>query len=70
MPARKTRAGKKKLRVTQRRSSIGYASDQKRTLEAMGLGRIDGSVVLPDNPQTRGMIFKVRHLLEVEEVKG
>jgi large subunit ribosomal protein L30 len=41
---------------------------QKRTIEALGLGRPNYSNVLPDNPQTRGMIEVVKHLITFEEV--
>ncbi|MCK5786759.1 MAG: 50S ribosomal protein L30 [Candidatus Sabulitectum sp.] len=58
----------KKLRVTKVRSAIGRESSQKRTLEALGLGKMNSSKVHTDTPQIRGMIFKVKHLLKVEEV--
>jgi large subunit ribosomal protein L30 len=56
------------LRVTYRKSSIGYAHDQKRTIQSIGLRKLNQSVLLPDNPAVRGMVFKVRHLENVEEV--
>jgi large subunit ribosomal protein L30 len=65
MPAAK--ATKKSLRVTQVKSSIGFKSDQGATLRALGLGKIGRSVEQVDNPAVRGMIFKVKHLVEVEE---
>jgi large subunit ribosomal protein L30 len=49
---------------------IGYAHDQKRTVISMGLRRLNQSVLLPDNQATRGMVFKVRHLVTMEEVDG
>lgn len=55
------------LRVTWIKSSIGYKDDQRRTLRAMGLGRLNQSVVHRDSPSLRGMILKVRHLVKVEE---
>jgi len=58
-----------KLRVTQIRSTIGRKEDQKRTIAALGLGKINRSRVHDDNPVIRGMIFKVSHLLQVEEIK-
>lgn len=58
----------KTLRVTQIRSSIGFSSDQLRTLKALGLGKINRSVDQVDNPAVRGMIFKVKHLVKVEEI--
>lgn len=59
---------KKTLRVTQVKSAIGYKYDQERTLKALGLGRIGRTVEQVDNPAVRGMIFKVKHLVEVEEI--
>lgn len=59
---------KKTLRVTQVKSSIGYKYDQLRTLKALGLGKIGRTVEQVDNPAVRGMIFKVKHLVEVEEI--
>ena len=57
-----------KIKVTQIRSTIGRKEDQKRTVEALGLGRISRSRVHDDNPVIRGMINKVTHLVKVEEV--
>lgn len=56
------------LKVTYTKSVIGYAHDQKRTVISMGLRRLNQSVLLPDNQATRGMVFKVRHLVSVEEI--
>jgi large subunit ribosomal protein L30 len=56
------------LRVTQVRSSIGCKPKQRGTLRALGLRRIGHSNVLPDRPETRGMLAKVPHLVSVEEV--
>ena len=56
-----------KLRVTWVKSGIGYAEDQKRTLKALGLHRLNQSVTKSDCASIRGMIIKVRHLLRVEE---
>lgn len=58
------------LKVTYKKSTIGYAHDQKRTVESLGLRRLHQSVLLPDNEAVRGMVFKVRHLVAVEEVAG
>jgi large subunit ribosomal protein L30 len=55
------------LRITQTRSVIRQPARQKRTMEALGLRRMHQTVEQPDNPQTRGMIDKVRHLVSVEE---
>ena len=58
----------KTLRVTQIKSSIGYKKDQAATLRALGLGKIGRSHDLVDNESVRGMIFKVKHLIKVEEL--
>jgi large subunit ribosomal protein L30 len=58
----------KTLRVTQIRSSVGCPADQGKTLKALGLGKIGRSIDQVDNPCVRGMIFKVKHLVEVEEI--
>lgn len=57
-----------KLKITQKKSVIKRVHRQKKTIEALGLGRPNYSNVLPDNPQTRGMIEVVKHLVTVEEV--
>ena len=66
MPAAKE--VKKTLKVTQIKSSIGFKSDQAATLRALGLGKIGRSVEQVDNAAVRGMIFKVKHLVKVEEI--
>ncbi len=58
----------KKLKITQTRSIIKCLENQKRTIKALGLGRPNYVNILPDNPQTRGMINVVKHLVKVEEV--
>lgn len=60
----------KQLRVTKIRSAIGREVSQKRTLEALGLRKMNSSRVHNDTPQLRGMIFKIKHLLKVEEVEA
>ena len=55
------------VRVTQRRSRNGCDKSQLDTLRSLGLRRIGHSVEIVDNPQTRGMLHKVRHLVEVQE---
>jgi large subunit ribosomal protein L30 len=57
----------KKLKITLLRSTIGFNRTQAKTVEGMGLRRIRHSVELPDTPATRGMILKVRHLIDVQE---
>lgn len=58
-----------KLQITWIKSGIGYAETQKRTLKALGLNRLNQSVIHDDSFSIRGMINKVRHLVKVE-VKG
>jgi len=58
----------KKLKITQIKSGIGFPADQKRTVRALGLKRINDSVVQTDSPAVLGMIFKVKHLVKVEEI--
>lgn len=58
-----------KIRITQKRSKIGQTVRQKRTLDALGLKRINHTVELEATPQILGMVSKVSHLLSVEEVK-
>ena len=55
----------KTLRIRQVRSGICAPADQKQTLRGLGLRRIRQEVVRPDTPATRGLIHKVRHLVEV-----
>ncbi len=57
-----------KLKITQVNSTIRRPERQKRTLEALGIRRMNQSVVQEDTPQLRGMIDRVRHLVSVEEV--
>ncbi len=56
-----------KLKITQIRSTIGRKEDQKRTITALGLGKIRRTKIHDDNSVIRGMINKVSHLLSVEE---
>jgi large subunit ribosomal protein L30 len=65
-----TSAGGGRLRITQVRSGNGRPRKHRATLEALGLKRHQHSVLQNDNPAIRGMIFQVRHLLEVEELEG
>jgi large subunit ribosomal protein L30 len=60
----------KSLRITLVRSAIGYAKDQKATVRALGLRRLHATVIREDTPAVRGMLNKVSHLLEVEEVEA
>ncbi len=60
---------KMKLKITQTRSIIDRPKDQKKTIEALGLGRPNWVKIHNDTPQIRGMIRKVTHLVKVEEIK-
>ena len=57
-----------KIKVTQIRSTIDRKEPQKRTMKALGLGRIRRTVIHNDTPQIRGMIRAVNHLVTVEEI--
>lgn len=57
-----------RIKVTLRRSLIGRPEDQRGTVRALGLHKIGHSVIKEDNPEMRGMVFKVKHLVEVEEL--
>ena len=59
--------GGKTIKITQIGSPIGRPDDQLATLVGLGLGKRHRTRVLPDTPAIRGMITKVRHLLQVEE---
>lgn len=58
-----------KLKITQTKSIIDRIKDQKKTIEALGLGRPNWVKIHNDTPQIRGMIRKVSHLVKVEEIK-
>ena len=58
-----------RLKVTQIRGTSRRLESHARTLRALGLRKIQHSVVKDDSPQVRGMIYAVRHLVQVEEVK-
>ena len=56
----------KRVKVTLVKSTIGFNQEQAKVVQGMGLRRIGHSVELPDTDATRGMILKVRHLVNVE----
>ena len=62
-----TKTAAKRLKVTLIKSTIGFNETQFKTVQGMGLRKIRHTVELPDTPATRGMIHKVRHLVEVTE---
>ena len=53
--------------VTYRKSAIGYNKDQKDTIHRLGLRRLNQSIEIEDTPAHRGMVNKVRHLVDVQE---
>lgn len=57
----------KKIKVTQIRSVIGRPNDQKLTIQALGLGKINRTVTKISTPQIEGMVRKVSHLVSVTE---
>jgi large subunit ribosomal protein L30 len=57
----------KRLRITLVHSPIGYSDRQRRTLQALGLRKLQQIVEQPDSPAVRGMVEKVKHLVQVEE---
>jgi large subunit ribosomal protein L30 len=57
----------KALKITLLKSTIGFNRTQAETVRGMGLRRIRHTVELPDTPEVRGMILKVRHLISVSE---
>jgi large subunit ribosomal protein L30 len=60
----------RKVRVRQIKSASGHRSDQAATARALGIRRLQQTVEHNDTPQFRGMIFKIRHLVEVEELNS
>ncbi len=58
-----------KLRITLRKSPIGFSKDQKQTVTALGLTKREQTVEHDESPAMRGMIRKVAHLIHVEEVE-
>ena len=58
-----------RVAITWKRSAIGYASNQRRIIESLGLRRLHHTVEHDDTPSIMGMVHKVRHLVEVEPVE-
>ena len=56
------------LKITLVKSTIGAVTKHKKTVEALGLRKLNKTVEMPDNPAVRGMIQQVRHLVKVEEI--
>lgn len=55
------------IKITQVKSTIRRPGNQKRTIEALGLGRLHRTVEHTDTPQIRGMLARVQHLVRIEE---
>ena len=60
---------KKKIKITQIKSAIGYRRQTKDTLKALGIKKMNGSVVKTISPAMQGMIDSIKHLLIVEDIK-
>lgn len=62
------KAAAKTLKITLVKSTIGAIPKHKKTVEALGLKKLNKTVELPDNAATRGMVAQVKHLVKVEEI--
>ncbi|MCL5958482.1 MAG: 50S ribosomal protein L30 [Chloroflexi bacterium] len=60
----------RKIRITWVKSSIGQKEDQKATIRALGFHRLNESVDKVETPTVRGMINKVRHMVEIREIES
>jgi large subunit ribosomal protein L30 len=61
------------LRLTWKKSVIGYPQDQRTTIKSLGFTKLNQTIEKPDTPSVRGMVYKVRHLVHVEgegEISG
>ncbi|MGN1212902.1 MAG: 50S ribosomal protein L30 [Christensenellales bacterium] len=58
----------KQIKVTYTKSCIGYNKNQAKVLESLGLRKLNDTNILPDNEAVRGMVFKVKHLVSVENI--
>ena len=61
---------KKLLKITLKKSVIGRLKSHKRTVQSLGLRKVNHSVIQDDNPSIRGMVNKISYLLEVENIEG
>ncbi|MCK4357632.1 MAG: 50S ribosomal protein L30 [Candidatus Cloacimonetes bacterium] len=59
-----------KLKITQIKSQIGQKPNKKETLKALGIHKMNQTVIKKDTPEIRGMINTVNHLVKVEIIKG
>ncbi len=60
----------KKYKISQIRSAIGRPDRQKKTLQALGLRKLNRSIIIEGTPQLMGMVDQVRHLLSIEEIEA
>ena len=60
---------KKKIKITQIKSSIGYRRQAKDTLKALGIKKMNNSVIKVESPAILGMVRSISHLLQVEDIK-
>jgi len=60
-----TKAESKELKIKLVKSGTGFPENQKRVIKGLGFRRLNEVIRRPDSPQIRGMIFKIRHLVEV-----
>ena len=58
-----------RLRITLKKSGIGFERNQQATVRSLGLRRLNQTVVREDTPVVRGMLHKVRHMVQVDEVE-
>ena len=58
----------KKIKITQIKSAIGYRQRTKDTLKALGINKLNGSVIKSSTPAIQGMVTSINHLLRVEEI--
>lgn len=68
--AKRTQEAVRRLRIRQVRSGVGRPAKHRATLAALGFRKHQQTIVQQDNPAIRGMLFQVRHLVEVEEITG
>ena len=68
MATKKAATAAKTIKITMIKSVIGASPTQRKTVEALGLRKLNHTVEHPDSPQTRGAIFKIRHLVQVQEL--
>ena len=63
MSQRKKQTGQIQIKLV--RSGIGFPVKQKKVIQGLGLSRLNQTVMRPDTPEIRGMVFKIRHLVEI-----